>query len=658
MKRTKRKLADMREPESGVLPIRWHGADTLIAGDWKNFVDQRSGLLLSSIEFGGSFDTIVDTYERVPRGRMVILGEAGAGKTFLAAALRRGLLQKQAEGLSATLPIRVSAGSWNPQHGEVLSDWLEKQLILNQPKLGKVVAPEITAARAHLESGHILPIIDGLDEMGATARVEAIAALSNFTGRFVLMSRTKQYADVAIKSGALKDAAVIELERLPADVVAIYFTTKFGSASSNPSKWTGLISMTREDELAAVRFGEIFSTPLMVYLAQTSYRKGDVQDPRELLDFDKYKTADAARQHLLRSFVKAAYETSPYKDTATRWLKFLASDHVGPEIRWWQLPDSVSWYLRSLIFGIGGCVLGGMIGTAIVAVHDVSMATLYISVVIGLFVYAAFPMWSVQPPGQPISLTALRARWKRKITCPYGGMVAAICTWGIFNFTGTGRWAWFALPFGAAIGAAWVSAIEGWRNQYCIGCRSGWTEMKFGVPTWFGGAAIIAAIGFMLEAPTGSLVWWAILGIVWGLFMDAAFMLAGDFRVEAAPGLRDSLRNNLPFAPVFIGMTAIAYGLIIGALAVSISGPTGVIVGISCGLIIGVGFGFGYEGRGRWLVFCRVWLPLRGKLPWDVVDFIEYSHKHEVLRRSGAVYQFRHELLRDAIRAGEPQTLH
>jgi hypothetical protein len=38
----------------------------------------------------------------------------------------------------------------------------------------------------------------------------------------------------------------------------------------------------------------------------------------------------------------------------------------------------------------------------------------------------------------------------------------------------------------------------------------------------------------------------------------------------------------------------------------------------------------------------RIWLALRHRLPWPLMDFLADAHKRGVLRQTGAAYQFRH----------------
>jgi hypothetical protein len=53
-------------------------------------------------------------------------------------------------------------------------------------------------------------------------------------------------------------------------------------------------------------------------------------------------------------------------------------------------------------------------------------------------------------------------------------------------------------------------------------------------------------------------------------------------------------------------------------------------------------------------VITRFVLALRGRLPWRTMGFLADAHDRGLLRQIGAVYQFRHERLRDAFADSGP----
>jgi hypothetical protein len=50
----------------------------------------------------------------------------------------------------------------------------------------------------------------------------------------------------------------------------------------------------------------------------------------------------------------------------------------------------------------------------------------------------------------------------------------------------------------------------------------------------------------------------------------------------------------------------------------------------------------------------HMWLVLRNRLPWQLVDFLDEAHRHGVLRQKGIAYEFRHERLRLALLESAP----
>ncbi|MGH3808741.1 MAG: NACHT domain-containing protein [Pseudonocardiaceae bacterium] len=53
---------------------------------------------------------------------------------------------------------------------------------------------------------------------------------------------------------------------------------------------------------------------------------------------------------------------------------------------------------------------------------------------------------------------------------------------------------------------------------------------------------------------------------------------------------------------------------------------------------------------GRLLV-TRIWLGITGRLPWRLMKFLSYVHRRDMLRQSGALYQFRHLRLQQRLAA-------
>ena len=111
------------------------------------------------------------------------------------------------------------------------------------------------------------------------------------------------------------------------------------------------------------------------------------------------------------------------------------------------------------------------------------------------------------------------------------------------------------------------------------------------------------------------------------------------------------------------GVAAGAFGFLGGGLtgvyevkaklSLSLLLNDGLGIGLSAGLIVGLVFGICHSAAPSFQL-SRIWLSLRGMLPWRFMDFLADAHQRGVLRVSGPVYQFRHvELQRSLARAGD-----
>lgn len=628
-----------------LLPVRWHEAELIPTGD--QIGTDRPPRARSTV-LAGDLDDMVDTYARTPSRRLVVLGAPGSGKTVLLTQLVLDLFADWQ--VEQPVPVLLSAASWSAAKNKSFNDWLDNELQTYKPGLKPHVAPNVSIARQLINDGRILPVIDGFDEMGSEARIGFLAALHEEPRPFVLSSRGDEYREMVTgpEAATPNGALVIELDPLSADDVAAYLPSTVAGdtdAAGGIATWQAILRRIGEDQEARLRFGELFDSPLMVFLARSIYRE-TTNDPAELLDTSRFSTVDHARQYLFAKFLEVSYNTSRYRpNNAIRWLRFLATHLDGRNILWWQLPNTVSWYRRSLVFGIVFGLLGCAFGVAMCAAGHSSQTFIGVTTAVGLLAGALYGTWPTVMPAQMLDFPSLfPSRWMRKITCPLGGMIAALIARPLVDVF-HGWWpplTWVPLLIGAPIGALVVSSIEGSRGQGVTGARTGTRIRLDDVPAWLGGAFIVVVLATFTHASTGSLWVWLAIGVIWGLFMDLAFMPAVPIGIESANGFRETLRSTRSFMLYFVAMTSIAYGVVLGSLV----GP---IAGAIAGVIIGTSFGIAIHGQGKWLLIGRGWLPLTRNLPLAVVGFIEDAYDRQILRRAGAAYQFRHDLLREAI---------
>ena len=627
------------------MPVRWDPADASLVDPWEVLVRQtpRRGpgpvkqpadaWAAGPGELAGTDGELVDVLLRVPTGRLVVLGGPGTGKTVLMIRLVRDLLDRRAAGVRVPVPVLVPLASWNPAE-QGLRDWLTAELTTTYPALA-ALAPGFSSdslAVALLDQGLMMPVLDGLDEIPAKARGQALAKINADLlpgSQLVVTCRRQEYADTVTPDGGtvtLRAAAGIELQPLDATTVENYLAYDAGRAGPD---WSPVLA-----ELGTgTPVGRALTTPLMVALARSIYnpREGEyaarLPEPAELC---RLTSQEAVEEHLMDAFVRAAYRGSGESrwalDKAERWLVFLARHLQQPpsnaDFAWWQLSRAApSVSARSVAAAMSiGAMLGGVVAVCAsllveyaLGLHSSATAVGY---VVGLLVFSttvvtvakiAGPMLGFQRPSSGLSFS-----WD-----------------DIPEVFQNGAWG-----FGVGLVVAGVHpGIDAWRKargHEAVGAavRDGLAAgLRAGIPLGIaiGLLAIAISAFLMLEAEPGNL--------------DAAVspqsVLARDRRATQLPILALTL---------MVGLSATAAAVFLPAADTrDLHVPPAAAAGYAVALALLCGLG-ATAYRTAWLDYemARVWLALRGRLPWALMSFLDDAHQRGVLRQAGATYQFRH----------------
>ncbi|WP_405891240.1 hypothetical protein OG427_37160 [Streptomyces sp. NBC_00133] len=572
----------------------------------------------------GGNDDIVPLFTQLPRRRLVLLGDPGAGKTVLAILLTLGLLEERREH-GGPVPVLLSLSSWDP-HIEHLHRWVVRRLVEDYPALANadVFSPE--AAARLVNCGHIVPVLDGLDEMPAGLHPVAIDAIDRIApgSPLVLTCRSAEYvAAVATGGTVLSTAAVVELQPVGVQAV-ITFLSAGGMAGGN--RWAAVLTHLRE--VSDGPLAEALSSPLLTALLRAVYTD-PAADPAELLDPARFPDRCAIESHLLEAFVPAVYAhrlpppmveglgATPLRyspEPARRWLAFLAGhlqQHQTRDLAWWQLHRVFSPSGRRAI----GLLLGLMSG--LVAGLGVGVGVgLEVGVAAGVAGGFGAGLVAVPPPHPLYANLRLRG--------------------GLRSF---GRKLVPGLAVGLMMGAGALCA--------------------FAVADGLG-----AGLGGGLDT-AGKVV--CVAGLSTGLAFAAMMWLNTPADALCSPSSRSVLRADRSVSAIRIVVETLGSGLLAG-LTTGRYG-FGIAVGFTWALVAGVGGGLAlglagrYAGRFQtglaaspwgWFLVSRFWLALRGQLPWRLMRFLDDAHRRGVLRQAGAVYQFRHARLQDHLAAPAP----
>jgi hypothetical protein len=330
---------------------------------------------------GSDYREICAVLDQIPTRRLVVLGQPGAGKTMLLIQLLQGLLKNREPG--DAVPVLVSLASWRPEI-ENLHTWLYRRLAIDYPILrARVPGQKLSYGRALLDEHKILLLLDGLDEIPAEDRPNAIRlinfALPDHPEGLVLSCRKDEYLEAAEPADGqsdrdaevLRGAAGIVLQPLQPAEVAGYLER--GARNRQTRAWEPVTSKLGPGTVV----GQVLNTPLNVTLAHAIYndpdrrrREAEVRRPADLL---AYPTAEKMKDHLYETFIQAAYRPDddargpremrekrdkhekapppppPPLDEAQRWLIFLAQNDG---LTWWDLRRSVARWLAPLVIGL------------------------------------------------------------------------------------------------------------------------------------------------------------------------------------------------------------------------------------------------------------------------------------------------------------------
>ncbi|MBT2510591.1 NACHT domain-containing protein [Streptomyces sp. ISL-98] len=629
------------------LPVRWHLAPEALMDHWANIRRGPAGVTFGPLALTGQLDRVVDVYQRIPSGRLMVLGRVGSGKTVLT--LRFVLDLLDARTSTDLVPVIFGLGSWNPTTTS-LRDWLTDQLLRDHPGLAAPGPTGSSLAAALVEAGRILPVLDGFDEIADGLHRAALEALNATRMPLLLTSRPDEYATAVAAADVLTAAAGIELDDLTLTDLADYLPrttrkTATGSGSGTTTVWDPVLARLCEhpSSPAEANLTAVLSTPLMVVLARTVYSDTPDRDPAELLDTHQFGTAQDLEDHLLGAFVPAVYQHPPldrrfshrgYRswdpDRVQHWLGYLAwhLNRLGTkDLAWWQLGNTLSRTTRMLVGGL-------VIGLAAALANGLTNGLL-----IGFVVLRTYLGWDGSV-GLAFPFTDGLRAWLvyGLVSGLAGGLVAGIALglrFGLrseggepsriqLHIRGRARQVLEQLTDGVIFGfAAWLviglaSGLAGVLARQIIGWRT------------FGLVDVIQAILWI--GPRFGLV----VGLVFGLAF--ALQTPADIRIAVSPSeLLTANRKNAVFQS-FVGW--LAFGLALGFL----SGLANALVG---GFVWGFVVRLSMDAWGRWLILSRIWLPMTGRLPRALIAFLDDAHQRGMLRQVGSVYQFRHARLQN-----------
>lgn len=619
------------------LPVRWKTGPGEYTDHWANISRLPPQAPDDALDLSGRLEEIAETYRRIPSGRLVVLGRSGSGKTILA--LRFVLEYLKSPRPAEHVPVIFSIGAWNPTT-ITLRDWLTEQLLRDYPGTAARGLGRASLAAELVNSGRVLPVLDGFDEIADGLRRPALEALNATTLPLLLTSRPTEYAAAVNETDVLTSAALIELTDLTLKDLCGYLprtTRKADRANASTNAWESVLAELSDQasDGPAAPLSTVLTTPLMVGLARTVYSDTPDHDPASLLDTERFGSTEKLEGHLLESFIPTVYghrrrpqhgahDFDP--ERARRWLGYLAhlTQLETSGLAWWRFGNGLRRSTRTLITALVTGLVIGLVDCAVLSAFRGSVtASLADAILVGLL----------------------------------AGLMFGFVHW--LTYTATGKHVTpsaVRLQIRGRPGTTWRTG-----PRLVIGTLGG---AIFGFAYGFTAGMVHAA--YILKAePSAALHTAGVYGVVHGLIFSAAagltFSILGlletPLDIDTAVNPRSILNTNRRTVATQLPVWALTFGAVVGfgseAVVVDIlqglPGSVRLSPGLVIGTIGGVGGALGYAltltAWGQWLVLTRIWLPLTGRLPWAVVTFLEDAYQRGVLRKAGAVYQFRHARL-------------
>ncbi|MFJ9630374.1 hypothetical protein ACIRU8_21950 [Streptomyces sp. NPDC101175] len=321
------------------LDVAWAPADRWLADHPENIRRTRP----LPAPRGQRIEDVTGSFAALPGRRLVVLGGPGSGKSVLALRFVLGRLAARRPG--GPVPVIFPLAGWDPRRTG-LRDWLAERLAAEHRPLAAATDPRHTLARGLLDAGLVLPVLDGFDELPRPVYGEAVRRINAELDDdlpLLLTSRAEAWATAVTEGDVLTGAEVVELRPLGLAQACAHLertARPLRTADGEPGTvWTPVLrAVTARPHCPAAR---ALTTPLMVALARAVY--GDTsRDPSELLDPDRFPTAEAVEEHLLGAFVPAAYADagSEAGRAALRRLALLAQALERRDtgrLAWWEL---------------------------------------------------------------------------------------------------------------------------------------------------------------------------------------------------------------------------------------------------------------------------------------------------------------------------------
>ena len=558
------------------------------------------------------------------QGRLLILGAPGGGKTTTLLTLAKELLAEAFTTPGTTIPVIFELSAWKlNKQTPTLRDWLIVQLqdLYNlQPQEGA----------QWLEEELLLPLLDGLDELGMEPQQQCIAAINAFAQsypRVVVCCREHEYRE----GGAILDSlpGQICLEPLSDEQIEQYLSdlgleALWYDIQSLPAM-RPMLEPDPEGNPGILRVPLLLSMAAVTYDGQAFANRADLYDAyiEQRLHYDTRIADRKPRGNPDRrqwAFEKTELEPHWRQTQQTlRWLARQLQQNNTVELLIERIQPSwleAKWARRRyrLIIGLIGWLIFGLIYRLIFGLTGLILG------LIGWLSYGLIGEMNNIKPVEAFKILVSHEVRREVFEILKGWLICGL----IFGLTGL----ILGLIFGLILGL-----IDELIAELIAG--------------------LIAGLTFLIYGLIGGLILGLIFGLI-RLISELIGVLRQDLQLRSHPnqGIWKSFQNFLWTTALSYITGTIFFRYVTGTIFFKSVEPS--IAMFLSALLFGLLWG---GGKACFQHVClRFVLWQSGVAPWNLARFLNYCVERKLLQRVGGRYRFLHRELLDHF-AGQPPTV-
>lgn len=304
---------------------------------------------------------IIQIFDRL-KGKLLILGTPGSGKTTTLMGLAKVLVSRAIEDPEEPIPVLLNLSLWKDEE-QAIADWVVEQLSIKYNINSKI-------SQDWIQQLQILPLLDGLDELQISQQVRCISKINQFLSsdppplHLVVCSNVATYHKLPER---LQLNGAIFLRPLTIPQIQDYLMN-----ARSRELWHNIETDENLLNLAKV--------PLYLSMMTLAYEEILIMSWKHLQTFEEqrqYLFNAYIRRQLIQDFASSNYpkgkEPSPEK--VRRWLAWLAQQLKAENLTefslqqihttWLQTPEQKQIYQQTLKLVLG--IIWGIIILIIIA---------------------------------------------------------------------------------------------------------------------------------------------------------------------------------------------------------------------------------------------------------------------------------------------------